>query len=258
MTANALALLADAAAPHVSQAQVKSMWDYLVKGGVLMVPIGLCSLVALAVIIERLVSLRRSRVLPPALAAGVRAALTQNRRDAGAALALCKQDGSPLAKLLAAGLPYVDSAAGLLEKHVQEAGDRVYRVLRNYLSTLSVIVAVAPLLGLLGTVFGMIKAFQTVAAAGEALGKTELLARGIYEALITTAAGLIVAIPALLAHHALVARANRLFHDLDETTTGMFEEFSRPSTPARHASAVHLPTSAAPTDGPLVAAGAAV
>ena len=87
-----------------------------------------------------------------------------------------------------------------MEKNIAEAGCGVVVKLRKYMRVLSVIASISPLMGLLGTIFGMIKAFQTVAVSGEALGKTELLARGIYEALITTAARLLVTIPAVVCY----------------------------------------------------------
>ena len=90
---------------------------------------------------------------------------------------------------------------------------------------LSVIASITPLMGLLGTIFGMIRAFQTVAASGEALGKTEMLAGGIYEAMITTAAGLLVAIPVLICYHWISAKIDTLVMDMDQMTQEFIEEF---------------------------------
>jgi len=95
--------------------------------------------------------------------------------------------------------------------------------LRKYLRVLAVIASIAPLMGLLGTIFGMIQAFQTVAASGSALGRTEMLAMGIYQAMITTAAGLLVAIPVLIAYHWIVAKIERLVMEIDQMTVEFIE-----------------------------------
>jgi biopolymer transport protein ExbB len=92
--------------------------------------------------------------------------------------------------------------------------------MRKRLRSLVVITALAPLLGLTGTIFGMIRAFQTVALSSEALGKAELLARGIYEAMITTAAGLLVAMPTLVLFHFLAGRVEQMAHELDRLAVG--------------------------------------
>lgn len=102
-------------------------------------------------------------------------------------------------------------------------GDRLDFRLRKFLKLLSVIAGIAPLMGLLGTIFGMIRAFSTVASSAEAMGKTELLAKGIYEAMITTAAGLLVAIPVLIAYHLLSARVDRLMLQMDEAASRLMD-----------------------------------
>ena len=96
---------------------------------------------------------------------------------------------------------------------------------------LSIIAAITPLLGLLGTIFGMIRAFQTVAMSGEALGKAELLAEGIYEAMVTTAAGLLVAIPAMICYHWLSARIERLASELDRAAVDFVATYAEPVSP---------------------------
>jgi len=213
---------AEAGAPTATQ--VGSVWDFLIKGGPMMIPIGLCSLVALAVIVERLVTLRRASVIPPGFLEGVRSRFRESPDDPDEAMQYCREDGSPIANIFLAGLKKLGTGAPQRDKAVEEAGARELFNLRKYLRMLSVVAALAPVMGLLGTVFGMIKAFQTVAVSGEALGKTELLARGIYEALITTAAGLMLAIPVLVAFHWLSARIERLLHEMDRITVDFFDE----------------------------------
>lgn len=211
--------------------QINSVFDFVIKGGPLMIPIALCSLVAFTIIMERLITLRRSNVIPPTLVKKVRETLAD---DGGsrAAIDYCKANPSPASAVLAAAIKRLGESEELLEKHIQEAGERESLKLRKRLRVLSVIGSIAPLLGLLGTITGMITAFQTVAASGEALGRTELLAEGIYEAMITTAAGLIVAIPVLVCYHWLVAKVDGLVMQIDALATEFIDEFAPPQ--ARH------------------------
>jgi biopolymer transport protein ExbB len=234
MTASVAAMLAqappaDAAPGPAPLAGIESVWDFIVKGGPVMIPIGLCSLVALAVIVERFISLRRRRVIPPSFVPGLRAVLRNGAADRDAALEYCRRNPSPVSRVLAAGIRRLGDPIDLLERHVQDAGEREVMKLRWSVRVLSVIAALAPLLGLLGTITGMITAFQTVAASADALGRTELLARGIYEAMITTAAGLIVAIPAMIFYHWIAARIDRLVMDIDHLTVEFVEEHALPA-----------------------------
>ncbi len=203
-------------------ADVQSVWGFVVKGGLMMVPILICSFIALAVVLERTWTLARRRVIPPGFLSGLEAALA---RDGGRdeALAYCKAATSPIAPIFETAIKRRREPIELLEKHVQEAGERIAIKLRAYLRVLSVIAAITPLMGLLGTIFGMITAFQTVAGSGEALGKTELLAEGIYEALITTAAGLLVAIPVLVCYHWISAKIDLLIVEIDQLASTFIE-----------------------------------
>lgn len=222
-------------------AAVQSVWDFVVKGGPMMVPLGVCSLLALAVIVERLFSLRRSQVLPADFLGGLKDTLKDNPANYDRALAYCRQHPCPIAQVLMAGLKHFSKTTEVIEKHVEEAGQRVVTRLRKYLRFLSVVAAIAPLMGLLGTILGMIKAFQTVSVSAGALGKTEQMATGIYEALITTAAGLLIAIPVLIAYHFLSARIEGLVLDMDQKTVEFLEEHGpasmRPSTQQAHIAA---------------------
>lgn len=220
---------APANAASLDAVKVQSVWDFVVKGGPVMIPIGLCSLVALTVIVERLASLRRRIVIPGDVLPGVTGLLSVDGGDREKALDFCKANGSPLSNVLAAGIKRLGEPVELLERHIQEAGQREASKLRKFLRLLSVLASIAPLLGLLGTIFGMINAFQTVAASGEALGKTELLAKGIYEAMITTAAGLMVAIPVILAYHWLAAKVENLVAEMDRMTVDFVEAIARPA-----------------------------
>ena len=214
---------ADAAAAEAAL-QTKSVWDFAVSGGIMMIPIGIASLVAFSVLVERLISLRRKKIIPPDFIEGLQRGLAASGGDPAQAIAYCRRDGSPVSNVFAAGLKRAAGPIEGVERQIQEAGQREVLKLRSHLRVLSVIAAVAPLMGLLGTILGMISAFETVATSADALGKTELLAGGIYEAMITTAAGLVVAIPALIFYHWLLARVQRLVMDIDELTMLFIED----------------------------------
>lgn len=237
-----------AVTPPVQAAGVTSVWDFMVKGGIVMVPIALCSLVALTLAVERLVSLRRSRVIPPTFIQGLTDVLSQGSGSQARAVEYCRACPSPMSRIFEAGVRRWDRPLEQVERLISEAGQREVTLLRKNLRGLSVIGSVAPLLGLLGTIFGMITAFQTVARSAEALGRTELLAGGIYEAMITTAAGLIVAIPALLFYHVISARIDRLVGEMDAACLSLVDRHAanadapRPANVKDHAVADHAAT----------------
>jgi biopolymer transport protein ExbB len=212
--------------PSANAVHVQSVWDFVLKGGPMMWPILVCSLIAMTVVVERLITLSRDRVIPKDFVGEVTKRLSGTPGDPQRALEYCKKDGSHIAKIFATAIKRLGQPVELLERHISDAGAREVRKLRKRLRVLSVIGAMAPLMGLLGTIFGMIEAFQTVAASGEALGKTELLAKGIYEAMITTAAGLLLAIPVLVAYNALSAKIDALIAEMDEKAADFVEQFA--------------------------------
>lgn len=217
-----------AGAPDAAAVQVQSVWDFIVKGGPVMIPIIACSLLALTLIVERLVSLRRVNIIPPAFLPGLKLALQEGENPRGRALEYCRAHPSPVSRIFQAGIKKLGQPLDTVEKYIQEAGERESIQLRKHMRLLSVIGGVSPLLGLLGTITGLISAFQTVATSGDALGKTELLAAGIYEAMITTAAGLLVAIPVLLVFHWLSGRIDQRVSEVDALTVDFLEEFIIP------------------------------
>lgn len=168
----------------------------LTTGGWLMLPIGLCSVLGLAIVIERAWALRVARVVPPALTEQIgqlarSAPLSAADRDA-------LEAHSPLGLVWAAVVASRDQASDLRRERIEDAGRRAAHDMSRYLNTLGTIAAITPLLGLLGTVAGMIHIFAALTAAG--MGDPQALAGGIGQALLTTAAGLCVAIPALVAY----------------------------------------------------------
>lgn len=209
--------------------QVNSIWDFVVKGGPIMIPLGICSLLALAIVAERLLVLRRSNIVPPAFLPGLKKVLDKHGGDVKRGIDYCEKSGTPIARICAVGLRHAGEPRAEMERHVTDAGQWEILGLRKYVRGLAVITSIAPLMGLLGTIFGMIQAFQTVAVSGEALGKTEMLAGGIYEAMITTAAGLLVAIPCMIAYHWVTGRIERLVAEMDRACIDFVEHLTRPS-----------------------------
>jgi len=171
----------------------------------MMWPIIVCSIIAVAIILERLWTLQDKRVLPPDLARKATALLGAGQLNDKMLRSLA--NNSPLGRVLAALLEYRDRPHAVLVERVEDTGRHVAYELERYLNTLGTIAGVAPLLGLLGTVSGIIKSFNAVTAGG--LGDPQALSGGIAEALVCTAAGLSVAIPALIAFRYLRGRVDR-------------------------------------------------
>ncbi len=195
------------------------MYELVKAGGWLMLPIILCSVVALAIIIERLWALRRKRVLPVNLVARVWQMHRNNKLTPSHITSI--KDGSPLGRMLAAGLMNRKHSREVMKEVIEEVGRQVVHELERYLNTLGTIASITPLLGLLGTVIGMIKVFSAIMTAG--VGNPGVLAGGISEALITTAAGLSVAIPTLMLYRYLRGKVEKLVIMMEEEALKMVE-----------------------------------
>jgi biopolymer transport protein ExbB len=189
--------------------------DWLARGGIMMAPILVFSVIALGTFLERLWVLRRDLVLPEEplreLENFIRKKMIPEART------YCQQHPSPLARILFAGLQQYGNSRDLIKENMEERGKAEALELKKYIGLLHTIASISPLLGLLGTVSGMIKVFGTISVEG--VGNPASLATGISEALITTAAGLTVAIPTFLGQRYLAARAERLTHMLEEYAT---------------------------------------
>jgi len=188
--------------------------ELLIAGGWLMVLIVLCSIIVLSICAERLYTLNAKKIAPPHLLATVWKQLKAGEMDA-TRLRTLKQS-SPLGRILAAGLGNAYHGRDVMKESIQEAAAHVVHDLERYLNTLGTIAAVAPLLGLLGTVVGMIKVFAEIMTQGT--GNASALAGGISEALITTAAGLTVAIPALVMHRYFTGKIDGIVVELEQET----------------------------------------
>ena len=187
------------------------MIDLLVAGGWVMPLIVACSVVALSISIERYIALDRSKVAPPHLLATVWRDLKQGELHAQKLAQL--RTNSPLGAILAAGIANRGQGRDVMKESISEAASHVVHDLEKYLNSLGTVAAIAPLLGLLGTVVGMIDVFTQITTVGT--GNANALAGGISEALLTTAAGLIVAIPALVMHRYYTGLIDTIVVDLE-------------------------------------------
>ncbi len=192
----------------------KSLWDMLWAGGPLMLPIAVCSFVLLLVTFERMLSLRRSRVLPRLFAERFLLQVREGALDRAEALDRCESNDSHIAEVFAAAVRKWGKPAVEVEQAVLDEGERASNGLRRYLRVINGVATVTPLMGLLGTVWGMMEAFEAIAGSA-AMGRPELLAGGIGGALFSTAAGLSVAIPALIVYLWFVGRVDSLVMEID-------------------------------------------
>jgi biopolymer transport protein ExbB len=182
--------------------------------GLFLYPLGLCSIVVVWFSIERLVLLRRGRVIPRPFVKRFFEHIEQGRVDAKGGLKLCEENGSPIAMIFAHGLRKWGKPSVEVEQAIIDGGERQLSQLRKHLRVLNGAATVAPLLGLLGTVVGMIQSFNSIAMKA-GMGKTEELAAGIGLALLTTAVGLMIAIPALIMYMYLSGRVDALVIEMD-------------------------------------------
>lgn len=190
--------------------------DIVQSGGPLMIPIGLCSFLLVVFVFERLISLRRSRIIPTQFTRLFLTQLTNGELDQDAAVILCERDDSPMANVFKAGIQKWGRPAVEVEQAVLDEGERTSNKLRKYLRLINGVATLSPLFGLLGTVLGMIYAFDSIAAASaSAVDPKSLIATGISQALLTTAAGLSVAIPALIAYLFFSSRVDKHIMDID-------------------------------------------
>jgi len=195
------------------------MLEIIQSGGWLMVPILLASVVAAAIAVERLWTLQRSRITPKNLLAQVWTAIKNNEMDVQRLREL--RESSPLGLVLATGISNARRGRDVMKEAMEEVGSQVSHDLERYLTSLGVIASVAPLLGLLGTVVGMIRVFTALMLEGA--GNANVLAGGISQALITTAAGLSVAIPALMFHRFFLRRVDELTKTMEQEAVKLVE-----------------------------------
>ncbi len=197
------------------------MWGLFVKGGPLMFVILLCSVIALAVIIERLWYLRTAKIDTAQFMEEIAETLRRNKiMDA---IDKCNAIQGPIARILKAGIMKHDRTKGEIKEAIEDAGLHEVPLLEKNLGVLATIAHIAPLLGLLGTVVGMVRAFQVIEQKAIALMPVNPgdLAGGIWEALLTTAAGLSVAIPTYVAYNFLVTKVNGFVLEMEKSATDL-------------------------------------
>ena len=207
------------------------LFEFLQRGGLIMYPIAVFSVIALMVFIERVMALRSQRVIPKQLCVHVRRKLNDGKP--AEALALCEADNSSMAAILASGIRRYSRPRDTIKEAFEEVGRLEVTYLNRFVELLGTIAAVTPLIGLLGTVVGMIDVFRTVVEeVGVSAGAVNpgSLANGIWAALLTTAAGLSVAIPAYLGYRYLLSRVERLAIEMEEVSLSLLDEMTPEST----------------------------
>ncbi|HET8899402.1 MAG TPA: MotA/TolQ/ExbB proton channel family protein [Rhodanobacteraceae bacterium] len=210
------------------------MLEILKAGGWALAPILICSALLLAIVLERFWSLRRKTVAPQGLVDDVVQLLKAQRLDPKHIDAL--RENSPLGELLAAALAVRQQSREVVRERLEDTGRHVVHRMERYLSSLGTIALISPLLGLLGTVIGLIRMFLAVMVSG--VGDPMKMAGGIGEALICTAAGLVVAIPAYALHRYFRSRVEGLVVEMEREATRLLDQID------------HTPLPAAPTSAP--------
>lgn len=195
------------------------MLDLLKPGGIIMFPLLLCSVLALAIIIERFWTLRSSRLAPKSLVGELWGWIKKKELNSKRLREL--KEAAPIGRVLAAGLVNAKHGREIMKESIQEEASQVVHEMERFLTALGTIAVITPLLGLLGTVIGMIKVFAQLQLEGA--GNASALAGGISEALITTAAGLTIAIPALIFHRYFIRRVDEIVVSMEQEALRLVE-----------------------------------
>jgi biopolymer transport protein ExbB len=196
------------------------MFEVLIRGGVLMVPIAVCSVLAVAIIIEKSIKLRIARATSRAFLFRIQNSLRLNRIDE--AQRACEMASGPVAAIFRAGLARAGQTEERIRQAIQEAGEKEISILERHVGTLGTLAGGAPLLGFLGTVVGMIRAFQQIERLGGNVNAS-VLAGGIWQALLTTAAGLAVGLVCFFAHNYFVGRIQFIVREMEERSSELIE-----------------------------------
>jgi biopolymer transport protein ExbB len=200
------------------------MLELLSKGGPVMVPIMLCSIASLTIILERLFLLRATKKRMDAFGARVQGILQYGHLDE--VERTCREHPNPMARIILAGMGKLGEGEAVIHESIQGAGRAEARRLERNMTGLATIVSGAPLLGFLGTVLGMIEAFRQIELLGGNVNAS-VLAGGIWEAMLTTAAGLTVAVPTLFAHNYLGSKIHALVDDLEQASQTVLDALRR-------------------------------
>jgi len=212
---------------RASKKESPSLIDLIVRGGAFMIPIALMSVLVVVFVIERLLSLRRSKVIPEPLISGLGQLSASGNFDPRAAYRLCQRHPSAAGNVVRSMLLKVGRPHSEVEHTVTEASEREADRLNANVGWLNLAAAVTPLMGLLGTVWGLITAFIRLANLEVGADKAEVMSKGIYTALVTTLGGLVVAIPAAIFAHFFEGRIRKLFHEIDELLFNLMPQVER-------------------------------
>jgi len=198
------------------------MYEIFQAGGWIMWPLLLCSLLTVVVFVDRMLALRKDKVVPPKLTETVWSWIKNDQVDDERLRAL--HNNSPLGRVLAAGLVHRNQSTEVIKSSIEDTGRHVVHEMEKYLNSLGTVAETAPLLGLLGTVWGMIKVFSAIVREG--VGDPSVLAGGISQALVTTAAGLLVAIIAKIAYRYLHGRVSVLVVDMEKEAIRLLQSMN--------------------------------
>ena len=201
-----------------------NLLEMFFKGGVIMYPILVCSVIAVYVAIERTLVLRRSQLDVGQFLMKVKSIF--QRGDVAAVLTFCSQKDAPIANIIRKGILKHDQGDQKVREAIEDAGRAEVYHLEKRLSWLATIAGIAPMLGFLGTVTGMVSAFQSIETLGGVVNPSDL-AGGIWEALVTTVFGLVVGIPASAAYNYFVTRVARFVHEMEVTTSEFLDLLER-------------------------------
>jgi biopolymer transport protein ExbB len=243
--AAAMAQESSAAAPAATQAATDapdsttvpslSPLDLFKKAGYFIWPLAACSVLSVALIIERFIALRRSRVLPPDLLTGLKAVYRDPKEDRERGIQYCEQHDSPLSRMLLAGIRRLPRGYAAAEKAIEDAGGNETLKLRQNMRLLYSLGNVATLLGLIGTIAGMIKAFQVASVMGP--GHADKLSEGIYEAMVNTFGGLAIAIVVTLFYYLFIGKIEKLVSEMNDAVNEFGRDVGFDASPDAEAAA---------------------
>lgn len=202
---------------------IRTVWGFLVSGGIVMIPLGLCSIIGLAIVIEKFLSLRRKKVIFPEIMNVLDN--ISSEEDINLARSICKKHQGPFPNIILTVLENHHLPKNELKELVEERGRQEIRTLERGLVALETVAGIAPLLGLLGTVIGILKVFNVIADLG--IGQASALSGGISEALITTVIGLSIGIPAVVFYNYFEDRAESLVLDIEKYSSDLISQIKR-------------------------------
>jgi len=201
---------------------MKNIWEFLVKGGICMIPLFLCSVAGLAIVIEKFISLQRRKIIVPEVVSVLEN--IKGKNDFPLALSICEKHHGPFANIIRSTLENQNLPREEIKETLLDQGRQEVHQLEKGLGVLETIAGIGPLLGLLGTVLGILKVFKVIAVMG--VGQATSLAAGISEALITTIAGLFIGIPALVAYNYFSSRADALVLEIEKYSNRLLNKIS--------------------------------